>query len=79
MLPSTYSLCWNVARQQVARSGNMNFVDGNKQHVEGNMLPNHMLPWCELGLSVSPFSHYVHSFSYLSTYHPHSEAFCSAT
>jgi len=44
----------HVARQQVARSGNMNmnFVDGNKQHVDGNMLPgNNMLPWCKRGLT----------------------------
>jgi len=31
MLPSTQ----HVARQQVARSGNMNFIDGNKQLVAG--------------------------------------------
>ena len=25
-------------------AGNINFVDGNKQHVDGNMLPGNMLP-----------------------------------
>jgi len=47
MLPGRETCCrqhmclrQHVARQQVARSGNMNFVDDNQQHVEGNMLPS---------------------------------------
>jgi len=32
------------------QTGN-NFVDSNKQHVDGNMLPGNMLPWCKRGFS----------------------------
>jgi len=32
------------------QTGN-NFVDGNKQHVAGYMLPGKMLPWCKRGFT----------------------------
>ena len=44
------SLCIATGKQQ---TGN-NFVDGNKQHVDGNMLPGNMLP-CKRGLRRSEF------------------------
>jgi len=34
------------------QTGN-DFVDGNNQHVDGNMLPGNILPWCKRGLTVT--------------------------
>jgi len=40
------------------QTGN-NFVDGDKQHVDGNMLPGNMLPWCKRGLSLATYRKHV--------------------
>jgi len=57
MLPSTFIYVTSTYRPiplypatDGQQTGN-NFIDGNKQHVYGNMLPGNMLPWYKRGLS----------------------------